>query len=162
MNRELFFKKIILMSVFIFLGINYLNAQVYNGRELVPGQSFNVEDKNINWEAYDSTSMVTADKIELKDIQGLWKAHTRVFKYEDNVRRIEISKPYIFEVKGNKARRNSQDVFIPFSLKNNFVVMIEDHNMISGIINKISPTELTITWKNELNFSFDRCYYSKK
>jgi hypothetical protein len=162
MNRDLIFKKIILISSSLFLSINHLNAQVYNGTKLVPGHSFSEKDKNINWEAYDSTSIVTTDKIELKDIQGLWKAYKRVFLYKDEVRRIEISKPYIFEVKGNKARRDSYDSFIPFSLRKNFIVMIDDNKMVAGIINKINPKELTITWKDELNFKYDRCYYTKK
>jgi hypothetical protein len=162
MNRNLTLQKIILISISLFLSINHLYAQVYNGTKLVPGHSFIEEDKNINWEAYDSTSMVTADKIELKDIQGLWKAYKKLFLYQEEVRRIEISKPYIFEVKGNKARRDSYNSFIPFSLRKNFIVMIDDHRMVIGIINKISSNELTITWKDEINFKYERCFYTKK
>jgi hypothetical protein len=162
MNRNLNLNWIILITFSIFMNTNHLNAQVYNGTKLVPGHAFKVEDKNIKWEVYDSTSMVSADQIELKDIQGTWKAYTEITMYDSVVTRIELSKPYIFEVKGNKARRDSYDSFIPFSLRKNFIVMIDDHKMISGIINKISPTELTITWKNEFHFKYIRDFYKKK
>jgi hypothetical protein len=162
MKRKLIFKKIIFISTFLLLNINFLKAQVYHGTKLVPGHTFIVKE-NIDWEAYDSTSTVTADNIEIKDLQGLWKAYNGLFKVQDIVRRIEISKPFIFEVKDNKVRRESYGGFIPFSLKNNSIVMFEDHKIVTGIINKISPNELIITWKNESeDVSYTRYFYSKK
>ena len=161
MREKIILKKIILISIILFQITIRLNAQVFNGNDLVPGHTSNVEDKNINWESYDSTSTIQADRIELKDIQGLWKAYKGIFKYDDNVRTIDISKPFIFEVKDNKARR-SYNGFIPFSLRKNNIVLMENRNMIVGIINKISPNEMTITWENESLHRYDRYFYSKK
>jgi hypothetical protein len=161
MCKKIILKRIILISIILFPITLRLNAQVYNGRDLVPGHTTLLRDKNINWEGYDSTSMIPPDKIELKDIQGLWQAHNGLFKYDENVRSIESSKPFMFEVKDNKAR-TSYNGFIPFSLRKNIIVMIEDQNMIVGIINKISLNELTITWKDDSQHRYDRYYYSKK
>jgi hypothetical protein len=160
MSRYLFFKRNTLISTFLFLSINFSNAQVYNGTKLVPGHIIPIKDQNVNWDSYDSTSIVKADMIELKDIQGKWKAYKGMFKYDDIVRGFEISKPFFFEVKNNKARRNTYDALTLISLKKNLIVMFENQKVIAGTINKISSNELTITWKGEVGYS--RYYYAKE
>jgi hypothetical protein len=63
------------------------------------------------------------------------------------------------EVKDDTYRRNSKSVFEQFSIKDNLIIKVNEAKIDTGIINKISATELTISWKDKSNYT--RYYYIK-
>ena len=72
---------------------------------------------------------------------------------------MELTKPVIFEVKDNEYRRNASKDFKKFILNRNLIIKADETKIDTGIINKITPAELTISWKNKSNYT--RYYYKK-
>ena len=121
------------------------------------GETTEVENKNINWDYFDSSSKVSITEIKTATIQGVWKAYKGLFKFGDVVNTMNLTQPFILEIKDEKYRRSSDSKFEKFTIEsNNFAS--KKKNMDIGIINKITDTELIITWKNGSNYT--RYYYS--
>lgn len=123
------------------------------------GETVEVKNKNIDWEAFDPTSTISKTEIKTQDLQGLWNAYKGVYRFGENINAMELTKPMIMEVKDDTYRRNSEGVFEKFSIKDNLILKGHEAKVDTGIINKITPTELTISWKNKTNYT--RYYYKK-
>ena len=121
------------------------------------GETAEVENKNINWEYFDSTSKISINEIKFDNIQGVWKAYKGLFKFGDVINTMNLTQPFILEIKDEKYRRSLDSKFRKFTIEsNNFISKKKDVDF--GIINKITEKELIITWKNGSNYT--RYYYS--
>jgi hypothetical protein len=123
------------------------------------GRTVEAESRDIDWEVFDTTSTISRTFIKSKDIQGLWNAFRGAYRFEDIVNGMELTSPAIFEVKDDTYRRNVNKDFKEFILYGNLIIRSEESKSDTGIINKITPTELTISWKNNSNYT--RYYYKK-
>jgi hypothetical protein len=154
---------ILKITTLIFIGIIFtfstVNAQSKSESGEKVGKTVKVKNKNIIWDAFDTTSFIAINKIEIKDLQGLWNANKGVYLFDGKVNAMELSEPFIMEVKDNTYRRNSKGAFNQFYLKDNLIIKNGETKIDTGIINKITPTELTISWKSKANYT--RYYYKK-
>lgn len=123
------------------------------------GQTVAPKNEPINWEAFAPSSTVAASAITIKDLQGPWKAYQGAFLFEGAMNTMQLTKAILLEVKDDTYRRNSSGVFEGFTIKNNIITKQTENTTEIGIINKISPTELTISWKHNNNYT--RYYYKK-
>ena len=123
------------------------------------GETVEVKNKNIDWEAFDPSSTIAKTDIKIENLQGLWNAYKGVYRFGEKINAMELTKPMIMEVKDDTYRRNSEGVFEKFSIKDNLIIKVTEAKIDTGIINKISPKELTISWKNKSNYT--RYYYTK-
>jgi len=142
------------------LALNYstATAQTKINVEHV-GQMIKAPSRDIDWEIFDTTSSISKTAIKVRDIQGLWEAYKGVYLFDGSVNGMELETPAIFEVKENEYRRNVSKEFKEFSLSGNLIIKADETKIDTGIINKITPTELTISWKNKSNYT--RYYYKK-
>jgi hypothetical protein len=115
--------------------------------------------QNNNWEAFDPASKVGKNAITAKDLKGMWKAYEGAFIFGGSANTMHLTRPFIIEVKGETYRRNKSDKFEPFSIQENLLIQHFGENIDSGIINKITSDELTISWKQGANYT--RYYYKK-
>ncbi len=124
----------------------------------VVGKSEEVKNTNVDWEAFDPGSTVAKTEIKTDDLQGLWKAYKGLLRLGDVVKEMTLTTPFIIEIKDNTYRRNSESPFGKFTLSDNTITKEEDGKISTGVINKITATELTITWKDA---NYTRYYYKK-
>ena len=115
--------------------------------------------KNINWELFDANSTITKSGISESNLQGLWKAYQGAFLFGDNVNTMTLSEPFIIEFKDSAYRRNLTDKFHSFIIKDNIITSVDKDEKDLGFINQITPSNLTISWKNGSNYT--RYYYKK-
>jgi hypothetical protein len=123
------------------------------------GKTIEVNNKNIDWELFESSSTISKSEIKLEHLQGLWNAYKGVYKFGESVNAMELVKPMILEVKNDTYRRNSEGIFENFIIDNNMIIKKSESKIDTGIINKITPTELVVSWKNKANYT--RYYYGK-
>jgi hypothetical protein len=149
---------------FIIIGliINFssLKAQTDKKGERV-GETIVLKDKErvIDWEAYDSTSIMLKNEIKFSDLQGLWNTYKGVYRFDDNINSMELTVPFIFEVKNESYRRNAKRDFKKFIIKDNLIIQNLETKIDTGIINKITLTEMTISWKDKSNYT--RYFYKR-
>lgn len=148
----------LLIIIGIALNDSQVTAQTKVNVEQV-GQVVEAQPKNTDWETFDSSSTISRTSIKAKDIQGLWEAYKGVYRFDGSVNEMELTNPVIFEVKENEYRRNANKDFKKFILNSNLIIKGDEAKIDTGIINKITPTELTISWKNKSNYT--RYYYKK-
>lgn len=133
-----------------------LSQNISAGGEKV-GNTTVVENKDINWECFDSASKVSIKEIKIETIQGVWKAYKGLFKFGEVINTMNLTQPFILEIKNEKYRRSLDSKFANFNIEgNHFISKKSDQDL--GIINKITEKELTITWKNGSNYT--RYYYT--
>ena len=102
--------------------------------------------RDIDWEQYDTASIVSIDKIKPELIQGLWTAYNGLFKFNGAINSMILTKPVIIiEVKGDQYRRTMDSKFEKYTLRDNRLVPKKEED--SGVINKITANLLVITWK---------------
>ena len=123
------------------------------------GETVEVTNKNIDWEAFDPSSIIEKADIKVENLQGLWNAYKGVYRFEAHVNAMNLTKPMIMEVKEDTYRRNSTGVFEKFIVKDNMIIKVIEAKVDTGVINKITPTILTISWKDKSNYT--RYYYQK-
>ena len=153
------FKKIIgLIILGLTISCSPMTAPTSSKGEKV-GKTVEVKNKNIDWEEYDAASTIAKTEIKIENLQGLWNAYKGVYRFGDNINAMELTKPIIIEVKDDTYRRKSGGVFEKFSIKDNLILKTTEAEVDTGIINKITPIELTISWKNKSNYT--RYYYKK-
>jgi hypothetical protein len=159
MNKCKIQKIIALIFIGLTICVTALNAQSKSrGGEKV-GKTVKVKKKNIIWEAYDTTSIIPINQIESKYLEGLWSAYKGVYLFNGIVNAMDLTQPFIVEFKDNTYRRTLKSPFTQFSLKNNLILKISETKIDTGIINKITSKELTISWKDKSNYT--RYYYEK-
>ena len=129
----------------------------YGGEKV--GKTVKVKNKSIDWEAFDNTSSVAITEIKVYDLQGLWKAYKGLYKFGEFVNEMKLTQPFIIEVKNDTYRRHDGGTFGQFTLKGNLIIKLDGSIIDTGIINKITSTELTISWKDKANYT--RYYYKK-
>ena len=150
------FAKLILIGILI--NANSIFAQTKTTGERV-GETIEIKDKEIDWEAFDPNSLIIKSEINFKDLQGLWNAYEGIYRFDQHVNAMKLTQPYIIEVNGETYRRNSISAFKKFTIKDNIITSFDDSKVQIGIINKITQTELIISWKNNANYT--RYYYKK-
>jgi hypothetical protein len=123
------------------------------------GETVEVKNKNIDWEAFDQTSTIAQTNIKTENLQGLWKAFKGVYRFGTYNNAMELTKPMLMEVKEDTYRRSSDGAFEKFTIKDNLLLKVTEGKVDTGIVNKISSTELTISWKNNSNYT--RYFYTK-
>ncbi|RYU90578.1 hypothetical protein EWM62_07955 [Mucilaginibacter terrigena] len=97
--------------------------------------------------------------IEQKQIQGLWKAFKDEFRFDGTENTMNLFIPMIIEVKDSLLRRSNKNEFMGYQLKENMILWSRSGKIDTGIINKITKKEFTITWIDKANFT--RYYYKK-
>lgn len=123
------------------------------------GTTSEIKNKNIDWEAFDTSSSIPQTNIKIENLQGLWKAYYGIYRFETHINSLQLTDPMIIDVIGETYRRNSAHAYLKFSIKDNLIFQEYENKVDTGIINKISATELTISWKSNLNYT--RYYYKK-
>jgi hypothetical protein len=123
------------------------------------GHTADEKNKMIDWEGYDPHSTVQQDSITTGDLQGLWSAYEGIFRFGNNISTMKLNVPFIIEIKEANCRRNAKDEFQKFIIKENLLIIPDDVKADTGIINKLTPGELVISWKKDANFT--RYYYRK-
>ena len=123
------------------------------------GTTSEVKNKNIDWEAFDTTSSISKTNIKTENLQGLWKAYNGIYRFETYINSLQLTEPMVIDVKGETFRRNLAHTYIKFSIKDNLIFQANDNVIDTGIINKITSTELTISWKSNSNYT--RYFYKK-
>ena len=159
MHRQNLTKIFLLIVTGLALSHPQATAQAKINVERV-GQTVEPEDNFFDWEIFDTAaSTISRSAIKAKDIQGLWNAFKGAYRFDGNVDGMELTDPAIFEVKDSAYRRNTSRDFEKFALSGNLIIRAGGSKIDTGIINKITPTELTISWKNKSNYT--RYYYKK-
>jgi hypothetical protein len=123
------------------------------------GHTVDAKNKMIDWEGYDPNSTVHQESITTGELQGLWSAYEGVFRFGNNISIMKLNVPFIIEIKEAACRRNAKDEFQNFIMKDNLLIIPDNIKPDTGIINKLTPGELVITWKRENNYT--RYYYKK-
>jgi antitoxin component YwqK of YwqJK toxin-antitoxin module len=113
----------------------------------------------IPWEDYDKSSIITITKITFSNLNGYWKTTQGVYKDGVYNQPINFTTPIILEFNDNTVKRSKNGTFIKYTLLNN-VITIKGDQTESGIINKITSTELIITWRK--NGSYTRYFYTRQ
>lgn len=148
------------LLIMIALSLNYSHAKAQTKINVEHvGQAIEAPLGEIDWEIFDTASSIPKTEIKVRDIQGLWKAYKGAYRFDGSVNGMELTKPVIFEVKDNEYRRNASKDFKKFILNGNLIIKADETKIDTGIINKITPAELTISWKNKSNYT--RYYYKK-
>jgi hypothetical protein len=123
------------------------------------GHTIDAKNKMIDWEAYDPNSTVQQESITATALQGLWSVYEGVFRFGNNISTMKLNVPFIIEIKEAACRRNAKDEFQNFTIKDNLLIIHDNIKPDTGIINKLTPRELVITWKRDDNYT--RYYYKK-
>lgn len=123
------------------------------------GETIKVRDKDINWEEFEQTSTIQKNEIKFENLQGLWNAYEGIYRFGERVNAMKLTQPIIIEVEKETYRRNSKSEFKNFTIKDNIITLIDKEKVQMGIINKITETELVISWKDNANYT--RYYYKK-
>ena len=114
-------------AIFILINFVFITAsfsQITIKEEVEKIRSTIKETKtDIDWEAFDTTSTISIDKIKIEDVQGLWKAYNGLFKFNDNVNSMILTIPFIVEFKEDKGRRSLDLAFGKFIIKKNEIIL---------------------------------------
>jgi hypothetical protein len=113
--------------------------------------------KDIDWNAFDTTSKVAIDSIKVETIQGVWRAYNGIFKFNGAVNSMALTTPLVLEFNGDGYKPGSDSTFKKFTLTNNLIDSKEED--MHGYINKITDKLLVITWNRGANCF--RYYYEK-
>jgi hypothetical protein len=113
--------------------------------------------RDIDWNAFDTTSKIPIDSINIQALQGVWKAYNGIFRFNGSVNSMALTTPLVLELKDDKYRTELQGTFKKFALKKNYIEAKEENWR--GYINSISDKILVITWNNGENRN--RYYYEK-
>jgi hypothetical protein len=114
---------------------------------------------NIDWTAYDNNSTVKREEIKVEQLQGEWAAYKGIYKFGEHLNAMMLEKPIIIDIKQQTYRRSKDSAFEQFQLIENLVIHKTTSKSDTGIINKLTATELTISWKNGSNYT--RYMYEK-
>ncbi|MEZ7500840.1 hypothetical protein QO200_19185 [Flavobacterium sp. Arc3] len=139
--------------------ISFISFNPTFGQTEKAGATTEIKNKEINWEEFDQTSTIQTSEIKFKDLQGLWNAYEGIYRFGEHVNAMKLTKPFIIEVQNETYRRNSKSEFKNFTIKDNIITMMDNEKVLVGIINKITETELVISWKDKANYT--RYYYKK-
>ena len=120
------------------------------------GETTEVKDKNIEWESYSSESLAEKNAIKSEHLQGQWNAFKGIYRFDQHINAMNLTVPFIIEFKNEDFRRSVKSSFEKYTLVNNLIISAKSD---TGIINKITPTELTISWKDKNNYT--RYFYKK-
>lgn len=123
------------------------------------GKTTPLIDTNINWEEYDASSIILQNNISIENLRGTWKAHQGVFRFNNVFNQMNLTTPFVIQIKKDGIKRNKKDPFDKFTLQENRIFIVQKNSVDTGIVNKLTPTELTITWKKGLNYT--RYFYKK-
>jgi hypothetical protein len=112
---------------------------------------------DIDWNAYDMTSKIPIDNINIQELQGVWKAYNGIFKFNGTINSMALTTPMLLEFKDDNYRGDVNFPFNGFTLiKNHLQAREGDWN---GYINSISDKLLVITLNSGENRT--RYYYEK-
>jgi hypothetical protein len=113
----------------------------------------------IPWEGFDPSSSVGNVKITTDNLQGIWKTIKGVYKDGKYNLPLDFTTPINLEFSKNSVKRSVNDKFTKFTLLNNVLTIKYEYETEIGIINKITPSELIITWKSNGNYT--RYFYTR-
>jgi hypothetical protein len=113
----------------------------------------------IPWEDYDKSSLIPKTKITITTLQGVWKTTQGVYKDGEYNHPLNFKTPFILEFVKNTLRRSANDKFTKFTMVNNVLTVKDEYQTDLGIINKITATELIVTWKSNGNYT--RYFYTR-
>ena len=111
------------------------------------GSTTPVDSKTVEWEAYDSSSTVKRTAIKVERLQGEWAAYKGIYKFGEHTNAMKLEKPFIIEVKDQTFRRNKDSNFDNFQVIENLIIRKTTSDADTGVINKLTASELTISWK---------------
>jgi len=110
--------------------------------------------KEIYWESYDPESIVSKSEISKSDLYGEWKAMEGAYLVfgEPSSRLMNLNKPKTIEFESKGMRKKLNAKFVDFTIEENQISRMNRTRLELGYINKLTESELTITWKNETNY----------
>jgi hypothetical protein len=155
---RLVIKKVIVLF-FLGLSISCIHKTSTSSKGERVGETVEVDNKEIDWEAFDPSSTISKTEIKSENLQGLWKAYKGIYRFDQHINGMELTEPMIIEVKEDTYRRNLNREFEEYIIKDNLILKVTEEKVDTGIINKITPNELTISWKDNLNYT--RYYYTR-
>jgi hypothetical protein len=113
--------------------------------------------RDIDWNAFDTTSKIPIDSINIQALQGVWKAYNGIFRFNGSVNSMELTTPMVLEFKDDKYRTDLNAPSKSFTLTKTHVQSQE--GVWNGYINSISDKVLVITLNSGENRT--RYYYEK-
>ena len=113
--------------------------------------------KDIDWDAYDTTSTVSIDSLNFQALQGVWKAYNGIFKFNGSVNSMALTTPLVLQFKDDSCRHDLKDEFNKFTITKNYFE--SQDGAWHGYINSISDKLLVITLNMGENRT--RYYYEK-
>jgi len=120
-------------------------------------ESINKTHKDIDWNAFDMTSQIPIDSLNIQALQGVWKAYNGIFKFNGSVNSMALTTPMVLEFKDDQYRTDLKATFKRFTLTKNYFEAQE--GTWHGYINSISEKDLVITLNSGENRT--RYYYEK-
>lgn len=123
------------------------------------GDTVIANKKIIGWEAFDPSSTIGQLEIRKEHLQGAWTAYQGAYLHDGNTDAMQLTKPALMEVRDDTYRRDAADTFARFIIRENLIIKGSEAKADTGVINKITSTELTISWKDKTNYT--RYYYTK-
>lgn len=120
-------------------------------------ESIEKTHKDIDWNAFDTTSQIPIDSVNIQALQGVWKAYNGIFKFNGSVNSMALTTPMVLEFKDDQFRTDLKAAFKRFALAKNYFESQE--GTWRGYINSISDKVLVITLNREDNRT--RYYYEK-
>ena len=97
------------------------------------GETVELKDSNVDWEAYDNASEISKSEIDYEDLQGNWKAYRGIYRFGEFVNGMELTEPMIIEIEGDKYRRNTKAEFESFQIQGNLLLKITALRLIRGL-----------------------------
>lgn len=110
--------------------------------------------KEIFWESYDPESIVTKSEISKYDLYGEWKATEGAYLVfgQPSSMIMNLKEPKVIEFESKGMRKKLDAKFVDFTIEENQISRMNRTRLELGFINKLTESELTITWKNETNY----------
>jgi hypothetical protein len=114
----------------------------------------------ISWEEYDKTSSVSKAKLSASLLQGQWTTNYGLYKDGEYNQPLNFNTPFVLEFEKKTLRRSAVEKFTPYNIINNIITVKNKDQKDIGFINKLTETELIITWKAYGNYT--RYFYTRK
>jgi hypothetical protein len=114
----------------------------------------------IPWEAYDKSSSIPKTKITSLVLQGVWTTSHGTFQDGEYIRTLNLKTPSMLAFSKTTLKRAKNEEFIKYTIANNILTVKGEYQTDTGIINKITSTELIITWK--VNGNYTRYFYTRQ
>jgi hypothetical protein len=152
-------KAIVVILCTLLLSTSFVVAQPSAKKDVKADRKLIVKKgTGFDWLAFDKRSIITIDSIKPAAMQGVWKAYYGLFRFGTMVNSMNLTTPFIIEIRDNQIKRSAESALDAFTLTNNKLTTLNGKD--TGYINVLTTRLLTITWQNDDNVT--RYYYEKE